>query len=60
LDVLISLFKDLGIPTAITLIVLLRIEPKLDALTKAIYDLPARIHIKACDPPPEEQQQAAH
>jgi hypothetical protein len=48
---LLSLLKDVGVPTGIALIVLLRIEPKLDALTKAVLELPAHIRSAGCAPP---------
>ena len=41
---LLSLLKDFGFPSAIALIILLRIEPRLDKLRDAIVELPQRLH----------------
>jgi hypothetical protein len=45
---LLSFLERIGIPAGIALLVQLRIEPRLDALTKAIMELPSRMHWCAC------------
>jgi hypothetical protein len=46
---LLNFLERVGIPAGIAILVLLRIEPRLDALTKAVLELPNHLHICACD-----------
>ena len=45
---LLAFLERVGIPTGIALLVLLRIEPRLEALTKAVLELPNHMHVCAC------------
>jgi len=44
LTLIADLVKTAGVPGAIAIIIILRIERRLDTLTKAVLELPERIH----------------
>lgn len=51
---ILTLIQAVGAPTAIAIIIILRIESRLDALAVALLNLPADIARRACAAGPED------
>ena len=51
-----TLFRDAGFPGGIALLIILRIEKRLDALTAAVLSLPERL--SQCPSPPKSEPPA--
>lgn len=56
LTAILDLIKTAGIPGAIAVLIIMRIERRLDTLTQAVLDLPSRI--SACQPPANSKPSA--
>lgn len=57
LTAILDLVKTAGVPGAIALVIILRIEKRLDALTAAVLSLPQRL--SQCPSPPKSEPQAS-
>jgi hypothetical protein len=57
LAAIIELVKTAGVPGAIALVIILRIEPRLDALTAAVLSVPERLN--QCQSPPKSEPPAS-
>lgn len=56
LTAILDLIKTAGVPGAIALVIILRIEKRLDALTAAVLSLPSRLSL--CPSLPKSSQAA--